>query len=209
MNMAQNKPYAESCEQNQGPILQVLEPLVEQRKTVLEVGSGTGQHAVYFSAVFPHLRWQTSDLVENHSAIQAWIADSGLSNVMSPLELDSRGSWPDQQYDLIFSSNTLHIMSSEAVLQMFNRLPGCMYDSSVFLVYGPFNYQGGYTSDSNARFDQWLKQRDPVSGIKNFEWLKDIADRCGLECFEDIEMPANNRILLWRKRRGEPCQYAG
>ncbi|MBT3205403.1 MAG: DUF938 domain-containing protein [Gammaproteobacteria bacterium] len=194
-----NKPYAESCDQNREPIQQVFEQFVDGRKTVLEIGSGTGQHAVYFSAQFADLLWQTSDLIENHSAIQAWIDDSGLNNVYSPIELDSRGDWPDQQYDLLYSANTVHIMSSGAVEQLFKKITGCMHENSVFLLYGPFNYDGLYTSESNARFDQWLKQRDSSSSIKNFNWLKDIGHQSGLKCIHDFEMPANNKLLVWRK----------
>ncbi|MCP4075435.1 MAG: DUF938 domain-containing protein [Gammaproteobacteria bacterium] len=194
-----NKPYSESCDQNREFIQQVFEQYIDGRNTVLEIGSGTGQHAVYFSSQYADLLWQTSDLIENHQAIQAWIVDSGLDNVFSPIELDSRGDWPEQQYDILYSSNTVHIMSSDAVEQFFNKLPFCMHQNSVFLLYGPFNYDGRYTSESNARFDLWLKQRDPVSGIKNFEWLKDLGRQSGLECTEDFEMPANNRLLVWEK----------
>ncbi len=194
-----NKPYSESCDQNREPIQQVFEQFVDGRKTVLEIGSGTGQHAVYFSAQFADLLWQTSDLIENHPSIQAWIDDSGLNNVYSPIELDSRGDWPDQQYDLLYSANTVHIMSSGAVEQLFKKITGCMHESSVFLLYGPFNYDGLYTSESNARFDLWLKQRDSSSSIKNFNWLKDIGHQSGIKCIHDFEMPANNRLLVWRK----------
>lgn len=197
--MNPEKPFAESCVQNREPIKRILEKYLEGRTQILEIGSGTGQHAVYFSQAFPQLIWQTSDLQENHAGINAWVEDSGLDNIRPPLLLDSRGSWPNQQYDLLFSANTVHIMSVEMVEQLFIRLPDCMHERSVFLVYGPFNYQGRYTSDSNARFDQWLKQRNAESGIKNFEWLQAIAAQSGLECVADHEMPANNRTLVWQK----------
>jgi len=194
-----NKPYSESCDQNREPIQQVIEKYIKGRKTVLEIGSGTGQHAVYFTSQFPVLEWQTSDLKVNHEGIQAWIDDSGLQNVLSPIELDSTGQWPEQKFDLLYSANTVHIMSSNAVEHLFAKLPGCMFDKSVFLLYGPFNYGGQYTSESNASFDVWLKQRDPESCIKNFDWLKDIGRDSGLECTHDFEMPANNRLLVWER----------
>ena len=194
-----NKPYAESCDQNREPIRHVLGKYAGSRRTVLEIGSGTGQHAVYFASQFPWLNWQTSDVSENHDGINAWIDDSTLNNVMRPLHLDVAGAWPATAYDLVFSANTLHIMSMAEVELCFRNLPAVMHETSCFLVYGPFNYQGKYTSDSNARFDQWLKQRDSNSGIKNFDWLRDIAAQSGLECADDIEMPANNRILVWQK----------
>ena len=198
-----NKPYAESCDQNREPIFEILKDFVDGKSSLLEIGSGTGQHAVYFARQFPWIEWQTSDQAEYHDGIQAWIVDGGLPNVKSPLLLDVRQpDWYGKRYDLIFSANTLHIMSEYAVEHLFNKLPLVMHGASQFLVYGPFNYQGRYTSDSNARFDSWLKQRDIESGIKNFEWLQDIAAKSGLECSHDFAMPANNRILVWQRTGG-------
>ena len=195
-----DKPCAESCLQNREPIRHILEGYVEGRQTLLEIGSGTGQHAVYFSSISPWLSWQTSDLAQNHPAIQAWIDDSGLDNVLQPLQLDVCGNWPKQRYDLLFSANTLHMMSAFEVEQLFSHCPQCMQPDACLLIYGPFNYQNRYTSDSNARFDHWLRQRDPDSGIKNFEWLQDIAGVSGLECVADYPMPANNRVLVWQNK---------
>jgi cyclopropane fatty-acyl-phospholipid synthase-like methyltransferase len=196
--MTNPKPFSESCVQNRAPIQQILQQYVGGRESVLEIGSGTGQHAVYFAEAFPQLSWQTSDLTENHAGIDAWIADSQLSNVLSPILLDCLGDWPEQQFDLLYTANTVHIMSQAAVEGMFASIADCMHANSLLLIYGPFNYQGKYTSESNARFDHWLKQRDPLSGIKNFEWIQDIAAKSGLECIQDHAMPANNRILVWR-----------
>lgn len=193
-----NKPFSESCIQNREPILQILQQYVADTETVLEIGSGTGQHAVYFADAFPHLTWQTSDLAENHTGIQAWLDDSGLSNLLPPLLLDSKGQWPDRQYDMIYTANTVHIMSKQEVEKLFISAPQCMHKESLMLIYGPFNYQERYTSESNARFDMWLKQQNAESCIKNFEWLQDIAALSGLECVQDHAMPANNRILVWR-----------
>jgi cyclopropane fatty-acyl-phospholipid synthase-like methyltransferase len=196
--MAHPKPFADSCIQNREPILHILQQYVEGRESVLEIGSGTGQHAVYFAEAFPQLVWQTSDLAENHVGIQAWIDDSQSPNVLPPILLDCQGEWPDQQFDLLYTANTVHIMSQQAVESMFKSIVNCMHQASILLIYGPFNYQGQYTSESNARFDSWLKQRDPLSGIKNFEWVQDIAAKSGLECIQDHAMPANNRVLAWR-----------
>ena len=192
-----SKPYSEACDQNRSAIGEILSRYVNDCRSVLEIGSGTGQHAVYFAAAYPWLIWQTSDLDENHAGIQAWIDDSALENVLPPLSLDTRGVWPDGVYDLVFSANTAHIMSSQEVEHMFTRLPDCMHRDSLFLLYGPFNYAGQFTSASNEQFDQWLRQRDHNSGIKDFDWLRDIAAQSGLECRADHAMPANNRILVW------------
>ncbi len=195
----QHKPFSESCEQNRDPIGQILQNFTHGRNTVLEIGSGTGQHAVYFSQMFPWLNWQTSDLTVYHAGINSWINDSGLDNVKPPRELDVRERWPTEQFDLIFTANTLHIMSTQTVEIMFSKIIHCMHDLSAFLVYGPFNYHGRYTSESNARFDQLLKQKDATSSIKNFEWVRDIAGTSGLDCTNDFTMPANNRILVFEK----------
>jgi SAM-dependent methyltransferase len=194
-----NKPYSESCDQNREPIGEQLARYVGDCKTVLEVGSGTGQHAVYFAAQYPHLSWQTSDLAENHSGINRWIDDSGLDNILRPLRLDARGDWPDVHYDLVFTANSLHIMSEVCAEHFMRKAPNCMHGDSVLMIYGPFNYNGRYTCASNERFDGWLKQRDPRSGIKHFEWLNAIAAESGLQCVEDVAMPANNRILVFKK----------
>lgn len=195
------KPYAESCEQNRIPILEVLRPLVRDCRHLLEIGSGTGQHAVYFGSDLPHLIWQTSDVAENHAAIHAWLDDEGPGNVLHPLLLDVLADpWPEQRYDAVFSANTVHIMGWEAVVELFAGVGRVLAPQGVLILYGPFNYGGRYTSESNARFDQWLKGRDPQSGIRNFEELDALAQAAGMVLVEDIEMPVNNRTLVWRKR---------
>lgn len=196
----QNKPFAESCEENKQAILEVIAPLFQNSRYVLEIGSGTGQHAVYFAASMPHLVWQTSDREEHHPGIRAWLRDDGPPNALPPLSLDVESdAWPDKSYDAVFSANTAHIMSVSQVEAMFRGVAGIMAPNALFALYGPFNYDARYTSDSNARFDQWLKGRDPLSGIKNFEHLDELARKGGLEFKADYEMPANNRILLWWK----------
>ena len=194
------KPYSESSEQNRDPILEVLRPLLRGTRNVLEIGSGTGQHAVYFSAQLPHLLWQTSDVIENHAGINAWLDEEGPVSALRPLELDVRSyDWPKQSYDAVFSANTVHIMGWEAVVALFAGVGHVLVPNGLFMLYGPFNYGGRYTSESNARFDQWLKKRDPLSGIRNFEDLDTLARGAGMELYADIEMPVNNRTLVWRK----------
>lgn len=194
------KPFAESCEQNKHPILEVLRVEFTNASTVLEIGSGTGQHAVFFARELPHLTWQTSDVIDYHSGILAWIDDSDLSNVLPPLELDvMRSDWPNTRYDAIFSANTTHIMAWPEVVTMFESLGERMNSNAVFCLYGPFNKYGNYTSDSNARFDEWLKRRDPNSGIRDMELLIALATRQGLNFSDEHDMPANNKILVWRK----------
>lgn len=194
-----SKPYSEACEQNKRPILEVLEPCLAQADSVLEVGSGTGQHAVYFAARMPHLRWQTSDRVEHHAGIRLWLDEAGLDNLVAPLDLDVTGEWPQSTFDAVFSANTAHIMSLPEVEAMFRGVATVLARGGQFALYGPFNYGGRYTSASNARFDQWLKTRDPESGIKSFEALAALAEDNGMGLTNDYTMPVNNRVLLWQR----------
>ncbi|KPJ94376.1 MAG: methylase [Gammaproteobacteria bacterium SG8_11] len=195
------KPYSESCDQNKRPILEVLRKEFAQAKHVLEIGSGTGQHAVFFAEQLPHLTWQTSDRLEYHAGIQLWLNDCHLSNVIAPIELDvALDHWPKQTYDAVFSANSAHIMSAPEVEHMFNGVGKLLRPHGRFCLYGPFNYHGQYTSESNARFDQWLKHRDPNSGIKDLGDLTLWAEQSGLSLTEDYEMPVNNRILVWVKQ---------
>ena len=193
------KPFSEACEENKQPILAVLERLFADVHRVLEIGSGTGQHAVYFAAALPHLIWQTSDLPEHHPGIRDWLEEAALPNLKAPIVLDVGGVWPDQEFDAVFSANTAHIMSWPQVAQMFGGIGRILASGGRFALYGPFNFGGKYTSSSNKRFDQWLKARDSDSGIRNFEDLDDLAGSNGLTFVQDIPMPVNNRILVWRR----------
>jgi len=194
------KPYAESCDQNSDPILVVIEPLFRDRQRVLEVGSGTGQHAVYFAQRMPHLTWYATDRLESHAGIRAWLEEARLPNLEGPVELDVRQPiWPKLKVDTVFSANTAHIMSWEEVVAFFDGVARLLAANGLFCLYGPFNYGGRYTSESNERFDRWLHQRDPQSGIKDFDDLDRMARQAGMGLQEDYEMPVNNRILCWRK----------
>lgn len=195
-----DKPYSPSCDRNRDPILGVLRAHFIDRHRVLEIGSGTGQHAMYFGAAMPHLIWQTSDVIDHHAAIQAWIDDEkAVTNVRSPLALDVSGTWPDdRQYDAVFTANTLHIMSWESVQRLFSALPRVLQADALLVAYGPFNYHGEFTSPSNRDFQAWLKQRDARSGIRDFEAVTALAASAGLQLIEDYDMPANNRCLVWR-----------
>ena len=197
------KPYAESCDQNRDPILKLLKDVFAASTKVLEIGSGTGQHAVFFADKLPHLLWQTSDLPANHAGIRAWLHEQGSERVLAPIAIDTTESvWPlGGPVDAVFSANTAHIMHWPAVEGMFAGIGRHLATGGVFALYGPFNYEGRYTSESNARFDRWLKDRDPESGIRDFEALCELARAAGMELLTDYEMPANNRTLVWRKVR--------
>jgi cyclopropane fatty-acyl-phospholipid synthase-like methyltransferase len=194
------KPFAESCSQNQQDILTQLKYLCPSPANVLEIGSGTGQHAVYFAKHLSYLNWYTSDCIENHSGIKLWLQESQLNNVHQPIELDvSKDSWPDLLIDIVFSANSIHIMGHTEVEDFFCGVGKQLTKQGLFIIYGPFNYNGAYTSESNAQFDLWLKKQNPKSAIKDFEFLNSLAKNVGLEFVEQIDMPANNKILCWKK----------
>jgi hypothetical protein len=190
------KPYSEACERNREPILAVLKRVLRKSRRVLEIGSGTGQHAAYFSAALPHLAWQASDVAEHLGGIRMWGVE--------PIELDVDQPWPDVDADAVFSANTVHIMSWPQVERMFAGMAG-MPSFAVLCLYGPFSYGGRHTSDSNRRFDAMLRAGDPASGIRDFEAIGALAKRCGLQFAEDNAMPANNRLLVFRKSGSGPC----
>ena len=195
-----DKPDAPSCERNREPILAVLREYFADRRDALEIGSGTGQHAVYFAAAMPWLSWQCSDRVEHLPGIRLWLDEAALPNTPAPLELDVGGRWPAHRYDAVFSANTLHIMAWPEVEKLFARLPEATAGDATLAIYGPFNYGGKYTSDSNAAFDRWLKDRGAHMGIRDAEAVDALAARAGFDAVADLPMPANNRCRIWRRR---------
>jgi len=195
-----NKPYSESCEQNKEPILSVISPIFSSYSRVLEIGSGTGQHAVYFAEKMPHLTWCSSDRRSYLEGINMWLEDAALSNVVPPIELDvCSDHWPVLDIDAVFTANSLHIMGQREVESLMEGVGKLLSEQGSLVIYGPFNYAGSYTSESNARFDQWLKSRDPASGIKDFEEILSLADVHAMRLVADHMMPANNRILHFMK----------
>jgi cyclopropane fatty-acyl-phospholipid synthase-like methyltransferase len=193
------KPHSPSCDRNRDPILNVLKQHFADRRNVLEVGSGTGQHAVHFAQALPQLQWQTSDIADNLPGIRAWLNEAALSNTPSPLRLDVDGAWPEAHFDAVFTANTLHIMSWPQVERLFERLPTVLTEDAIVAIYGPFNYGGNFTSESNAAFNQWLLERGSHMAIRDFEGVDELARAAGLQLSDDIAMPANNRLLFWRR----------
>ena len=194
------KPFAPACERNKGSILEVLRRVFADADDVLEIGSGTGQHAVWFAAGLPHLVWRTSDLPENHAGINGWIDDARLDNLARPFALDvARRPWPLTSAGGAFSANTAHIMHWPEVEAMFGGLAGVLSPGARFALYGPFAYDGRHTSASNAAFDRSLRAQDPGMGVRDVSDLERIAARGAIVLEEDVAMPANNRTLVWRK----------
>jgi cyclopropane fatty-acyl-phospholipid synthase-like methyltransferase len=196
-----DKPNAPATQRNREPILKVLREHFAGCSRVLEIGSGTGQHAVYVAAAMARLVWQCSDRAENLPGIRAWLDDAGLPNTPAPIELDvARGPWPPTCFDAVFSANTLHIMSWADVQALFSGLDALLTADAVVAIYGPFNRGGRFTSESNAAFDADLKARAPHMGLRDIAAVDALARGIGLETIADVAMPANNRCVVWRRR---------
>ncbi|MGA7965158.1 MAG: DUF938 domain-containing protein [Gammaproteobacteria bacterium] len=192
-------PSSSACERNRDPILAVLRKYFAERMHVLEIGSGTGQHAEYFAAELPHLTWQASDRDENLPGIGLRLKEAALENTPAPLTFDVKNDWPAGGYDALFTANTLHIMSWAEVECLFRGIGTLLKDDATVVVYGPFKYKGEFTSASNATFDASLKSGAPHMGIRDFEAVNVLAQKAGLNLVGDISMPANNRCLIWRR----------
>ena len=200
-------PFSQACQNNQQPILQVLKKYLSKTHNselnnhvqLLEIGSGTGQHAACFSSEFPWLKWQTSDLPENHIGIRNWIEYSQQSNIQQPIALDVQDIWNLGSYDAFYSSNTAHIMSWREVELFFEKTRVHLKAGGLFFLYGPFKYNGAFTSESNAAFDKKIKSDVSHRGIRDFESICQLAEKSQLSLIEDCEMPANNRLLVFKK----------
>lgn len=194
-----DKPFSAASERNREPILAVLREWFADRKRVLEIGSGTGQHAVHFAAALPHLTWQASDRRENLPGIRAWLDEAALANTPVPFTLDVAGEWPTTRHDAAYSANTLHIMAWPEVEQMFAGLSRVLERDAVLVVYGPFNIGGRFTNESNAAFDASLRAQLPHMGIRDRDAVAALAAAQDLHLVADVPMPANNRCLVFRR----------
>lgn len=194
------KPYAQSCERNQDAILEVLKIEFAETPTLLEIGSGTGQHAVYFGAALPHLTWQTSDLVDTHAGIESWLAEANLDNVLAPVAIDVNNTdWGIPITDAIYTANTMHIISWQSITALFCGVGRILSPRGRVAVYGPFRFGGECTTESNAQFDRYLRSRDPLSGLRDFESMDELARAQGLSFRHNYAMPSNNQILVWER----------
>jgi len=193
-------PFSPACERNKGPILAHLQTAFANAASVLEIGSGTGQHAVHFSQHLTQLAWQPSDCREWLPGLRARIDLEGPANLRAPFELAvAEQPWRGGAFDAIFSANTLHIMSWADVEWLFRGVGHTLNLGGALAVYGPFKYAGSFTSASNAEFDADLRRRDPQSGVRDFETVNRLAAGVGLALEGDYRMPANNQLLIWRR----------
>jgi len=195
-----HKQFSAACERNSAPICALLQHILKSSAHVLEIGSGTGQHAVYFGAAMPHLVWHSSDLLQNHLSIIAWQQEAQLPNVIGPLTLSvSQSDWPTGPFDAVFSANTCHIMAWQEVEAMFAGIGRLLPPGGLVCIYGPFNYGGRFSSPSNAQFDAMLRAQAPHMGLRDFEAINALAAAQGLVLQADHPMPANNQLLVWRR----------
>ncbi|MFA0924335.1 DUF938 domain-containing protein [Xanthomonas fragariae] len=211
------KPFSAASARNRDPILDVLRTHFADRHHVLEIGAGTGQHAVYFAAAMPWLRWQASDHPDHLPDMRQWLDEAALPNTPPPIPLQAvltpmpglapAPPFPPVQsgepvgYDAVYSANTLHIMGWPQVQALFAGLPAVMGLQAVLVVYGPFNRDGQFTSESNRAFDAMLRERDAAAGIRDAEAVDGVAAEVGLRLVEEVTMPANNFCRVWRRSK--------
>ena len=201
------KLYSAACERNQEPILNVLCTAFADAQTVLEIGSGSGQHAVYFGHHLPHVAWYTSDIAVNHTSIRAWLDEAQLDNVRPPVTLNMDDApWSLREagldvdrVDAVFSSNTLHIVSWPQVVKFFGGVGALLNDGGTLCVYGPFKYDGQFTSAGDARFDALLRRQNAGSGLRDIAAVDELAQQAALSLIDDVLLPANNHLLVWHK----------
>lgn len=196
-----NKPFSQACENNKLPIFEVIQHYLTDAECLLEIGSGTGQHARYFADNLANIFWQTSDLPDNHPGIETWIKNCPHKNIGAPLTLDvsDTQAWPSMAYDAIFTANTMHIMSWQEVAVMLQGVTNCLKETGWFFCYGPFNRHGQFTSLSNETFDASLRQKNPKMGIRDLDDIQREAKQNQLELKQIHAMPANNMLLVFMK----------
>jgi SAM-dependent methyltransferase len=198
-------PFSEACERNKGPILAVLRKVFAAHRQILEIGSGTGQHALYFAEHLPHVLWHPTERLANLSDLEARLRSTPRPNLCAPAALDvSQRQWPMQTVDAVFTANTLHIMSWPNVVGLFAGIDPILPEHGSFAIYGPFRYGGAYTSESNRAFDEMLQARDPHSGLRDMEALQTLAAQHRLQLTADHDLPANNRMLVWQRNSAQP-----
>ena len=201
--MIDDLPFSQASENNKTAILEVLTRHLGDKDSLLEIAGGTGQHAVFFASLFTYLAWQSSDIPSNVDSLNRRIVLAELENLPAAISVYVNDSpWNCDSYDVIFTANSLHIMSAGSVENLFGEVANHINARGLLCVYGPFKYGGEFTTESNANFDLWLKERDPVSGVRDFEWVNVLAESAGLRLLEDNAMPTNNQLLIWEKLSG-------
>ena len=195
------KNFSEAAERNKDPILNVLKEFINTKdRRLLEIGSGTGQHALYMASQFPFLTWFPTDVGENLQQLKKTIQEARIPNLELPQRVDiGKDDFPKLKFDLVYTANTFHIMHWKECKTLMKLLGHRLREGSRVIIYGPFKYNGTYTSESNGVFDQSLKERDPLMGIRSFEDVNNAMLKNGFELLADIDMPANNQTLVYQR----------
>ncbi len=193
------KPFSAAAERNRIPIGEVLERVLPESCNVLEIGAGTGQHALYFCSLRPAWRWLPSEHPDALEMLRHELVDHGADNLESPIALDVAGEWPERRFDAVYSANTAHIMPIGAVEAMFRGVGGHLSETGRFVLYGPFKRGGRHQAPSNADFDAGLRRRDPAMGIRDLSAIDAMADSSGLTRIAELALPVNNHILIFEK----------
>lgn len=200
LGTAEDLPVVDSCLRNQRPILDVLGQFLPKNARVLEIGSGTGQHAAYMTEHLPGICWQPTEMSERLDEITLWQQHCNRAGFLPPLELDvCQDIWPARDFDAVFSANVVHFVSWPEVERLFVGVARCLNAGGLLMLYGPYNYDGQFTSEGNIALDGWLRERNPESGIKDFEQVLLLARKHHLHLRADEEMPSNNRMLVFQK----------
>ena len=192
--------YSPAAEKNKTPILEVFRERLAPTARVLEVGSGAGQHALHFTDALPELRWQPTEHPAVMSALEANLGAAARDAILPPLALDlATDSWPTGPFDAVYAANVMHIVSVPLGEVLIRGAASVLREGGQLLLYGPYKFGGTFTTESNAEFDQWLKARDPRSGVREFEAVARVAETAGLELVDNRAMPSNNQLLCFRR----------
>lgn len=194
-------PFSRSADNNKDHILQKLQDVLSVDARVLEVASGTGQHALYFSERMKRLMWQPSDMDLDVFQLARTVRENSRPNLCKPIELDI-GNWPDlpTSFDAVYSANCLHIISEDLIAPYVIGVADSLREGGLMLLYGPFKYSGDFTTSSNAEFNSFLQNTYEGGGIKDFEFVDELAQSHGLNLVQDCSMPANNQFIVWQKQ---------
>jgi len=204
MEPSDPRRFAPATQRNRDPILTVLRRVLPRSGTVLEIASGSGEHAVYFAEQLPGLTWQPSDPGEAaRASIAAWTERSGVRNVVAPRALDAAAEeWPIDRADAVVCINMVHIAPWEACTGLMRGAARVLPPGAPLVLYGPFRVGGEHTAPSNAAFDEDLRGRDARWGVRDLEAVVEEARSWGLGHVETVAMPANNLTVVFRRDGG-------
>ena len=193
--------YSRAADNNKAAILSVLTPYLSEGDHVLEIGSGSGQHAIHMTGALPQIQWQPSDRAITLALLSANIREYGTPNVQQPIELDLANpplALPEG-VQCVYAANVMHIVSEPLGATLIKLAAQSLLKDGYLVLYGPYRYGGEFTTESNKDFDGWLKDRDSASGVRDFEWVDKLANESGLTLIMDHSMPANNQCLVLKK----------